>query len=57
MRFQKKPELRKAYEAGLDYAKNGANTTNCHFSIFSDPSKTVAWEEGTRDGKKGMVES
>ena len=34
------------YEAGKDYAKNGANTVNCNFAIFSSPESTKAWEAG-----------
>ena len=37
---------------GLNCAKNGANTTNCHFSIFSSPENTKAWEQGEKDGKR-----
>ena len=38
-----------AYEMGKDYALNGANTTNCHFSIFSNPKNTKSWERGRDD--------
>jgi len=41
-----------AYKMGKDCAKNGENTTNCHFSIFSCPKNTKAWEKGVKDGKK-----
>ena len=41
-----------AYKMGKDCAKNGANTTNCHFSIFSSKENTKAWEKGKKDGKK-----
>lgn len=41
-----------AYKMGLDCAKNGANEKNCHFSIFSSPENTGAWEKGEKDGKK-----
>ena len=41
-----------AYKMGLDFAKNGANEKNCHFSIFSSPENTRAWEKGEKDGKK-----
>lgn len=41
-----------AYKMGLDCAKNGANEKNCHFSIFSSPENTRAWEKGEKDGKK-----
>lgn len=41
-----------AFKMGKDCAKNGANTTNCHFSIFSLKENTEAWERGEKDGKK-----
>jgi len=41
-----------AYKMGLDNAKNGANITNCHFSIFSSPENIRAWEKGVKDGKR-----
>jgi len=34
----------KAYNMGVDYAKNGANTTNCNFRLFANMSLTKAWE-------------
>jgi len=37
---------KQAYDLGFDCGKNGANTTNCHFSIFSTPERTRAWERG-----------
>ena len=45
-------ELKAAYDAGFDCEKNGANTSNCHFSIFSTKEKTEAWRKG-----KKMAES
>lgn len=33
---------------GYDAGKNGSNEKNCHFSLFSTPEKTVAWEKGKR---------
>jgi hypothetical protein len=44
--------LKSAYDAGYDAGKNGPNTTNCHFSIFSAPEKTKAWEQGKADGDR-----
>jgi len=41
-----------AYKMGKDCAKNGENTTNCHFSIFSSRENAEAWEKGVKDGKK-----
>ena len=38
------------FEAGKDCAINGANTTNCHFSIFSTPERTRQWEAGKEHG-------
>jgi DnaJ-class molecular chaperone len=37
-----------AYEMGFDCGVNGANTRNCHFSIFSEPRFTAAWENGKK---------
>lgn len=37
-----------AYKMGYDCEINGANTTNCHFSIFSSKENTRAWEEGKK---------
>ena len=36
----------KAFEMGYDCAKNGANETNCHFTLFSKSELTKAWECG-----------
>lgn len=41
----------KAYLMGFDCAMNGANTTNCHFSIFSSEQNTREWEQGKQDGE------
>ena len=46
-----------AYEMGKDCALNGANVTNCNFSIFSSSENTKTWEDGKRDGKKEKMES
>lgn len=32
--------------AGYDAGKNGADTENCHFSLFAKPEYTKAWERG-----------
>ncbi len=40
-----------AYKMGCDCAVNGADTTNCHFSIFASPENTKAWEQGKKDGE------
>ena len=37
-----------AFKLGRDCRENGANTHNCHFSIFSKPEFTKAWEEGKK---------
>jgi len=39
-----------AYKMGMDCAINGANDENCHFSVFSTPENTKAWERGKIDG-------
>jgi len=52
--------MQEAYEQGLDSGLNGANTTNCHFRLFSSPDKTRAWERGNHAGKikkgKGLLQ-
>lgn len=40
------------YRMGYDAGMNGANANNCHFSIFSTPEKTKAWERGNADGSR-----
>lgn len=47
-----------AYKMGYDCGLNGANTTNCHFGLFSSPESTKQWEEGKRNGenkKNGII--
>lgn len=39
-----------AYKMGFDSSVNGANTTNCHFSIFTLDENTRSWEVGVKDG-------
>lgn len=39
--------LQEAYDSGVDCAKNGANTKNCNFIIFSSPEMSKAWQEGS----------
>lgn len=43
-----------AYHLGYDCGKNGSNTTNSHFSIFSNPEFTKWWENGKRDADAGL---
>lgn len=45
------------YEAGFECGKNGANTTNCHFSFFSSPERTVEWEKGKKDGERAKTDA
>lgn len=40
------------YKAGYDAGKNGPNTENCNFSLFSSSEKTKEWERGNSAGKK-----
>lgn len=47
-----KRELNYAYKMGLDCGQNGANTTNCHFAIFSSHENMKEWERGKRDAKE-----
>ena len=44
--------LTDAYNAGLDCALNGANTTNCHFTLFATKELTKAWERGKAAGEE-----
>ena len=39
-------ELHSPYQAGRDYAINGANTVNCHFRWFATKESTREWERG-----------
>lgn len=41
-----------AYNMGRDCALNGANTKNCHFTLFSHREKTTAWEKGKKDAEE-----
>ncbi len=42
-----------AYKHGYDCGINGANETNCHFSIFASKENTKAWERGKKAALKG----
>lgn len=42
-------ELQYCYDKGLDNIKNGSNTTNSNYAIFSTKEKLKAWEHGRRD--------
>jgi hypothetical protein len=53
--FVDKPDAEAAYQAGRDCGKNGANTTNCHFTIFSSKENTRAWERGKADAERERV--
>lgn len=44
-----KVTTKQAYQAGRDYAINGANTNNCHFSIFMSGENTAEWERGAAE--------
>ena len=35
-----------AYQAGRDYAQNGATDENCNADLFLGPKFTRAWEQG-----------
>lgn len=35
-----------AYDLGRDCALHGANTVNCHFTIFASREQTTEWERG-----------
>ena len=38
-----------AYKMGKDCAKNGPNTENCHFSIFSSRENADEWARGKKE--------
>lgn len=40
-----------AYKLGKDYALNGANTTNCNFTVFASEQLKTAWEAGRDESK------
>lgn len=44
-------DVRRSYKMGRDYALNGANSTNCHFSLFQTDECTAAWEGGKEDAE------
>lgn len=44
-------EEKYAYKMGKDCSLNGANTKNCHFSIFATRKNTTAWEQGKSAGE------
>lgn len=41
-----------AYKMGYDCEMNGANLTNCHFTIFSSKANMRAWENGREQSKR-----
>lgn len=43
------------YAMGYDAGKNGSNTTNTHFSIFSTNEKTKEWERGKAAAEKDKI--
>jgi len=46
-----KATKKQAYDSGRDCAKNGANTTNCHFTLFANPELTREWQKGYDEAK------
>jgi hypothetical protein len=48
----KKMTVKRAYEYGMDYAKNGPNEVNSNFAIFATFEKTKAWERGKKAGER-----
>jgi len=48
--------LEEAYQMGLDSGINGANTTNCNFSLFDTPDRKGAWEQGNKEGLQNKKE-
>ena len=45
-------QLQNCYESGYDAIMNGANANNSHFSLFTSPDRTKAWERGSRLAKR-----
>ena len=41
-----KPDEKVCFAMGYDCEMNGADEKNCHFSLFSSPGRTKAWESG-----------
>jgi len=40
-----------AFDMGYDAAVKGADTTNCHFTLFASKTLMEAWTAGNRAGK------
>ena len=53
MKSEHETDEQRAERLGYDSAVNGANTVNCHFSLFNSPTMTAAWERGN---KRGLAE-
>lgn len=47
-----RPTIDTAYSAGYDSEMNGASEQNCHFTLFSSPEMTRAWDAGVREAKR-----
>lgn len=41
-----RPDIEHARKMGRDYARKGANTTNCNCRLFCTREHTRAWERG-----------
>ena len=54
MEIPQKKTKKQAFDAGRDCAKNGANTTNCHFTLFASKELMKAWQKGYDKEKKGV---
>ena len=46
-----KATKKQAFNGGYDCAKNGADTTNCHFTLFESHELTAEWQKGHDEGK------
>lgn len=44
-----KKQASKEYLAGWDAGMNGANDTNCNFTLFTTQTQTDEWDRGNRD--------
>ena len=43
---------KKAFAGGYDCGINGANTNNCHLSLFARPELMKAWTDGKKAAEK-----
>jgi hypothetical protein len=49
-------KLQYCYDKGFDNIKNGSNTINSNYALFSTKEKLKAWEHGRKDANSGEQE-